>query len=62
MTRKPVLEHPTLAVIKKAFPDAGLKATEFREMTTVVIPREKIHEVARYLHDSPDCDYDFRAL
>jgi len=61
MTRKPVLEHPTLAVIKKAFPDAGLKATEFREMTTVVIPREKIHEVARYLHDSPDCDYDFLA-
>lgn len=59
MTRKPVLEHPTLAVIKKAFPDAGLKATEFREMTTVVVPREKLHEVARYLHDSPDCDYDF---
>ena len=59
MTQQPVLDHPTLAVIKKAFPDSGFKASEFRGMTTLVVPREKLHEVARYLRDAPECDYDF---
>ena len=59
MTRQPVLDHPTLAVIKKAFPDGGFKASEFRGMTTLVVTPEKYHEVARYLRDAPECDYDF---
>ena len=61
MTSQPKLEHPTLKVIKKAFSGAGLKATEFRGVTTIIVPREKLHELARYLRDSPECDYDFLA-
>ena len=53
------LDHPTLAVIKDAFPGAGFQATEFRGMATLIVPREKLHEVARYLRDAPECDYDF---
>jgi len=52
------LEHPTLAVIKQAFPGAGFQAAEFRGMTTLIVPPERLHEVARYLRDAPECDYD----
>ena len=61
MPQKPVLDHPTLKLIKAAFPDVAFKASEFRGMTTLVVPREKLHEVARYLFDAPECDYDFLA-
>ena len=59
MAAKPVLDHPSLPFVKVAFPDVGLKASEFRGMTTLVVPREKLHEVARFLRDSPECGYDF---
>jgi len=59
MSSKPVLDHPTLALIKAAFPDVPLQASEFRGMTTLVSPPERLHDIARYLHDAPECAYDF---
>ena len=51
--------HSDLAPIKAAFPDARLQATEFRGMTTVIVPKQNVHAVLRFLHDEPECRYDF---
>ena len=36
----PVLDHPTLPIIKSAFPDVRFQATEFRGQTFLVVPAE----------------------
>jgi len=54
----PVLDHPTLPVIKSAFPEVRFKAAEFRGDTTLVVPPATLHEVMRYLRDDPRCAYD----
>ena len=59
MSKKSSLDHPTLKHIKKAFPDVPFKASEFRGMTTLVVQGEHLHDVARFLRDAPECDYDF---
>jgi NADH-quinone oxidoreductase subunit C len=55
----PTLDHPTLPVLKAAFPNVKFKATEFRGQTTVIVPKEKAKEVARFLRDEPQCAYNF---
>ncbi len=55
----PHLEHPTLPLVKAAFPDVKFKATEYRGQTTLVVPPEMLHAVLRYLRDDPACDYNF---
>ena len=55
----PSLDHPTLPLVKAAFPDIKLQATEFRNQTTLIVAAEHLHAVMRYLHDDPDCDYNF---
>lgn len=57
MTTTP--DHPTLALVKAAFPNASLKATKFRGDTTLIAPRDEAHAVLRFLRDDPSCDYDF---
>ena len=37
-TPTPNLDHPTLPLVKDAFPDVKLMATEFRGQTTLVVP------------------------
>jgi NADH-quinone oxidoreductase subunit C len=59
MAKAPTLDHPTLPILKAAFPDVRLLATEFRGQTTVIVPRERVKEIARYLRDEPRCDYNF---
>lgn len=59
MSSAPKLDHPTLPVIKAAFPDVRFLATEFRGQTTLVVPKEKLKEVARTLRDDPQCHYNF---
>ncbi len=56
---KPTLDHPTLPLIKEAFPDVRLQATEFRRQTTLIVAPESVHAVLRHLRDDPACDYDF---
>lgn len=53
------INHPALAPLKAKFPDAGLKVGEFLDMVTVVVPRERILEVCRFLRDDPTLKYDF---
>lgn len=56
---KPPRDHPSLARLKERFPDVGLVATHFRGDTTVVAPKEHLHEVLAFLRDDPACAYDF---
>ncbi len=53
------MNHPTLPLVKAAFPDVKLKAAEFRGQTTLIVPAESLHAVMRYLRDEPRCDYHF---
>ncbi len=55
----PVLDHPTLPLVKKAFADVKLQATEFRGDTTLIVPADALHRVMRFLRDDPACDYNF---
>jgi NADH-quinone oxidoreductase subunit C len=52
------LDHPTLPLVKEAFPEATFRATDFRGMTTLIVPPELLHNVARFLRDDPRCDYN----
>lgn len=56
---KPNLDHPTLALVKAAFPNVAFKATEFRGQTSLVIPADSLHEVMEFLRDDPGCAYNF---
>jgi NADH-quinone oxidoreductase subunit C len=53
------IDHPTLPLVKAAFPDVKFKATEFRDQATLIVPPEHLHAVMRYLRDDPACDYNF---
>lgn len=55
---KPNLDHPSLPLIKQAFPDIKLIATEFRGDTTLIVRPENLHAVMGFLRDSPECRYD----
>jgi NADH-quinone oxidoreductase subunit C len=51
-----MLDHPSLPLVKAAFPDVKLLAAEFRGQTTLVVPAARSHDVLRFLHDEPRCD------
>ncbi len=55
----PTLDHPTIPLIKAAFPETKLLATEFRQQTTVVAPAETLHDVLSFLRHDEQCAYDF---
>ena len=59
MTAAPKLDHPTLPLVKERFADAKFMATEFRGQTTLVVPADRLHDVARFLRDDPRCNYNF---
>jgi NADH-quinone oxidoreductase subunit C len=52
------IHHPALQPIKQHFADAKFLVGEFRDMVTLVIPREKIAEVCTFLRDDPGLRYD----
>ncbi|MGH7213171.1 MAG: NADH-quinone oxidoreductase subunit C [Tepidisphaeraceae bacterium] len=55
------INHPALAPLKARFPDVKLLVGEFRDMVTVVVPREHIRAVATFLRDDPALRYDMLA-
>ena len=59
MADKPVLDHPSLLIIKEAFPNVKFMAAEFRGLTTLICPPERMHDVLRQLRDDPRLDYNF---
>ncbi len=55
------ITHIALEPLKAKFPTIGLKVGEFRDMVSVVVPREHILEVCRFLRDDPNLHYDMLA-
>src|SRR6266480_2518123 len=55
------ITHVALEPLKAKFPTIGLKVGEFRDMVSVVVPREQIVEVCRFLRDDPNLHYDMVA-
>src|SRR5688500_14520446 len=55
------IRHVALEPLKAKFPSIGLKAAEFRDAVTVVVPREHILAVCRFLRDEPSLHYDMLA-
>jgi NADH-quinone oxidoreductase subunit C len=55
------ISHPALQPLKARFPDAQFMVGEFRDMITVVVPREFIREVCEFLRDEPGLRYDMLA-
>lgn len=50
--------HPVAQKIAERFPQAFLEAREYRGELTVVVKREQIVEIARFLHDEPGLGFD----
>ena len=55
------INHPALAPLKNRFTDTKLFVGEFRDMVTVVVPRERLLDVCRFLRDEPALQYDMLA-
>jgi NADH-quinone oxidoreductase subunit C len=55
------IDRPALAPLKEKFPGIGLGVREFREMVTVLVPRDAIEPVCRFLRDDPRLRYDMLA-
>jgi NADH-quinone oxidoreductase subunit C len=55
----PNLDHPVFAVVRGAFPDKRLRATEFRGQSTLIVEPADLHEVMKMLRTDPRCDFDF---
>jgi NADH-quinone oxidoreductase subunit C len=55
------IEHPALQPLKARFGDTKFLVNEFRDMVTLVVPRESIVPVATFLRDDPAQRYDMLA-
>lgn len=55
------ITHPAFEPLKQAFPDVKFKAAEFRDMITLIVPRENILAVAKFLRDDERTKFDFLA-
>lgn len=55
------IEHRALQPLKARFPDTKFLVNEFRDMVTVVVPRQNIREVAMFLRDDAALRYDMLA-
>jgi NADH-quinone oxidoreductase subunit C len=51
--------HAVAERIERSFPEAFVKAVEWRGDVAIQVKREGLHEVCRYLHDTPDLDFDY---
>jgi len=55
------IDHPALQPLKSRFAETKFFVGEFRDMVTVVVPREKIVEVCAFLRDDPGQRFDMLA-
>jgi NADH-quinone oxidoreductase subunit C len=51
--------HQLAQRVQDTFPVGFLSSTEWRGEVSVTVTREKIHEVAQFLHDDPGMDFDY---
>ncbi|MGD9791533.1 MAG: NADH-quinone oxidoreductase subunit C [Phycisphaerales bacterium] len=59
MSTRVELDHPTLKVIKEAFPQTKFRASEFRGQTTLVVEPKDLHEVMAFLKNDSRTQYTF---
>lgn len=52
------IEHPALPRLKAQFPQTTFLVGEFRDQVTVVVPRESIAAVCRFLRDDPELKFE----
>jgi NADH-quinone oxidoreductase subunit C len=55
------INHPALQPLKQKFPGTRFMVAEFRDMVTVVVPRDAIVAVCTFLRDDPALRYDMLA-
>ena len=55
------ITHPALAPLKNRFADTKFLVGEFRDMVTIVVPRDRLLDVCRFLRDDPSLQYDMLA-
>ncbi|MFZ2875169.1 MAG: NADH-quinone oxidoreductase subunit C [Phycisphaerales bacterium] len=55
----PTLDHPAFAHVRKAFPAAKFKGTEFRGQSTLIVEPGDLHTVMSFLKSDPACDFCF---
>src|SRR4051794_18498694 len=55
------IHHPALPSLKSNFPETKFLVGEFRDMVTVVLPRERIVRVCTFLRDDASLRYDMLA-
>ena len=55
------INHPALQPLKQKVPEIKFLVGEFRDMITVVVPREHIIPVCAFLRDDPGLRYDMLA-
>jgi NADH-quinone oxidoreductase subunit C len=53
------INHPALQPLKARFPNTKFLVAEFRNDVTLVVPRQDIVAVCKYLRDDPNLRYDF---
>lgn len=53
------LDHPTFKIVKEAFPQAKLRATEFRGQSTLIVEPKDLLAVMRFLKDDARTAYNF---
>lgn len=56
-----IITHPAFEPLKAAFPEIKFLANEFRGMVTLIVARENLVDIARFLRDDPKLQYDFLA-
>lgn len=52
-------DHPTFKVVKEAFAGTRLRATEFRNQSTLIVEPADLHKIMAFLKNDPRCAYDF---
>jgi len=51
--------HPTVERVRAEFPGRGLRLASYCGDTTLLAPKELLHDLLQFLRDDPDCSYDF---
>jgi NADH-quinone oxidoreductase subunit C len=51
--------HPLTERIQNVFPSEFLNAVEWRGDLAVIVKRDALHDVGKFLHDDPEMDFDY---
>ncbi len=59
METEPQVLHPLAERLQREFPNGFLQAVEWRGDLAVTVTREALHDVAKFLHEDPQMDFDY---